>query len=200
MIVEKFVKIISFVTIPLMGLLALLSQPIIEFCYGSNWLPSVPYFKVLCVAGIAISLQGVNFYAVAAIGRSKSLFWWTLFKRAGGIVLILVGLIWGMPGLLAGVVGGSFLILAVNAYQVQMYIGYRVFRQFTSILLIGIGTVVAYFVADNAYGFISNHLVAYAAATVTFIAIVVIYYSLTCRSLVNESKNIIITVFNRKHD
>lgn len=198
-IVKKFVKIISFVTIPLMGFLALLGRPIIEFCYGSHWLQSVPYFQVLCLAGIAISLQGVNYYAVAAVGKTKALFGWTLVKRIGGIVLILVGLIWGMPGLLAGVVAGSYLILIVNAIQVQIYIGYKVLRQMGSILYIGMGTLAGLCCAFGASRmFDLNSTLTYLLESAVFIAAVSIFYALTCRKLSAEVVDVAKSVIKRR--
>ena len=133
-VMRKLVKMIAFVSFPLMILLAITGEQIITICYGDQWQESVPYFRILCFAGIAICLQGVNFYAVAAIGKSKSIFTWTLIKRTVGIALMLIGLHWGIYGLLFGVVAASYFILLANAIQVQQYIRYTLWRQFKDVM------------------------------------------------------------------
>ncbi len=128
--IKKFLGILAFFTFPVMIMLIILAKPVFLLLYSERWLDSVPYFQVLCCAGVAMCLQGINYYAVAAIGRSSAMFRATLFKRGVGLLLIIVGLLlWGMKGLLLGVVMSSFIIYFVNAYLVHIYIGYKIQRQ-----------------------------------------------------------------------
>lgn len=118
-----------------MFLLILLAKPIFVLLYSDRWLNSVPYFQILCLAGIAICLQGVNYQAIAAVGRSKAMFSWTIIKRAIGLALIVGGLAaFGIKGLLVGMVMQSWLIYLINAYQVHKYIGYKLFDQLLDLL------------------------------------------------------------------
>lgn len=129
LIMRKLVKMIAFVSFPIMILLAIVGEQVIMLCYGDQWIPSVPHFQILCFAGIAICLQGINYYAVAAIGKSKSVFIWTLVKRGVSILLIFIGLNWGIYGLLVGVVSGSYFILFANAWQVHKFLRYTIWKQ-----------------------------------------------------------------------
>ncbi len=55
-----YLKTLSYACIivwPALGMLAVLSQPVIVLCFGKQWLPSVPVSQVLCL-GVAISLIG----------------------------------------------------------------------------------------------------------------------------------------------
>ena len=114
-----------------MLLLILLAKPIIIILYSERWLPCVPYFRILCLAGIAISLQNINYFAVAAIGKSKQLLAWTFVKRGLGLAFVVGGLwIYGIYGLLIGSVVTSWLIYFINAGLVSKYIGYTIRRQF----------------------------------------------------------------------
>lgn len=128
---RKFIGVLAYITIPLMLLLMLLAKPVFVLLYSDRWLQSVPYFQILCLAGIAISLQGINLYAIAAIGKSKVMFKWTLFKRIMGLCLIIGGLaVFGMKGLLVGMVLTSYMIYFVNACLVSKHIGYTNWQQF----------------------------------------------------------------------
>ena len=129
-VIKRITSTIAFITFPMMFLLILLAKPIFVLLYSERWLNSVPFFQVLCVAGIAICLQGVNFQAIAAIGKSKVMFRWTIIKRGVGICLVVGGLAaFGINGLLAGMVIQSWFIYLVNAYLVDKYVGYQFFSQ-----------------------------------------------------------------------
>ncbi|MDE7159358.1 MAG: lipopolysaccharide biosynthesis protein [Muribaculaceae bacterium] len=128
-VVRKFVKMISFVSFPIIMCLAVAGRQIIPLCYGDKWMQSVPYFQILCFAGLAICMQYVNYSAVVAIGRSSAMFRWTLIKRGIGLSLVLLGLIWGIYGVLVGVAASSYVILICNAWQVQYFLRYTLWRQ-----------------------------------------------------------------------
>lgn len=124
-ILSRFNSALAYITFPVMLILILLAKPIILIVYSAKWLASVPYFQILCVAGVAVCLQGINYYAIAAIGESKMLMWWTIVKRTVGLILIVSGLIlFGMTGLLIGMVLSAYFIYLVNAYLVDKNIGY----------------------------------------------------------------------------
>lgn len=147
-VIKKLTLSISYVTFPMMLLFILLAKPIFVLLYSERWLDSVPYFQILCIAGIAICLQGVNYQAIAAIGKSKAMFSWTLVKRAIGLALIVGGLAtFGIKGLLVGMAMQSWLIYLINAYQVHKYIGYKLFIQFLDILPVLVLAFVSFAVA-----------------------------------------------------
>lgn len=142
---KKFTSVLAFVTFPTLALLALVAKPIFVLLYSVKWLPSVPYFQLLCVAGFAICLQGINYYATAALGKSRAVFHWTLVKRILGIILLIVGLyFWGIYGLLAASVITSWLIYLINAFLVQKYLGYTLGRQLMDLMPIFLITILAF--------------------------------------------------------
>lgn len=124
---------LAFICFPLMVLLIVIAEPLIIFLFSDRWVESIPYFQILCVAGIAISLQGINYNVVAAIGKSKVLFKWTIIKRVIGLCCIFIGLLFGMNGLLWGMVVGSYIIYIVNVFVASKYIGYSLKNQFVDI-------------------------------------------------------------------
>lgn len=143
-VIKKLTLSIAYITFPMMLLLILLAKPVIVLLYSERWLDSVPYFQILCVAGIAICLQGVNYQAIAAIGKSKAMFGWTLVKRTIGLMLIVGGLAtFGIKGLLVGMVMQSWLIYLINAYQVHKYIGYTLSKQMIDLLPILLISIVS---------------------------------------------------------
>ena len=137
------VRIISFVTFPLMILLVLIAEPLIRFLYGHKWDAAVPYFQILCVGGLFACLQNINYYAVAAQGKSNVLFAWSFYKWSMLLLLLLVGMHWGMNGILWGMVISSLNIYLVNAGLVSKYVSFSLWRQLKDILPIAVVALVA---------------------------------------------------------
>ena len=107
----------------------------------------MPYFQILCMGGIAVCLQSVNTQSIAAIGKSKTMFWWTLVKRTTGSTLVIGGLfLWGMKGLMIGVLLYTWFCYFVNIGLVSKHIGYHWNQQLLNLLPIGIACVIISFV------------------------------------------------------
>ncbi len=149
--IKKLTCNIAYLTFPLMFLMILEAKPLFVLLYSEKWLPSVPYFQILCLAGIAGCLQFANNQAIAAVGKSREMFYWTILKRIVGIAMIVGGLaLFGMKGLLAGMVLQIWFMYLINVYLVSKHIGYGFWRQLRDllpILLLSITSfIIAYFV------------------------------------------------------
>lgn len=143
-IIKQLTITLSFLTFPLMFILLLCAKPIFIILYSERWLDSVPYFQVLCIAGLAYCLQSVNYQSISAIGKSKALFVGTFIKRAMGIAFVVTGLlVAGMKGLLVGMVVNTWFSYAVNIGMVSKYIGYKWWRQLLDIMPVMIVSIIA---------------------------------------------------------
>ena len=141
---KRLTMTISYLTFPLMFILLLCAKPIFVLLYSDRWLQSVPYFQVLCVSGLAYCMQAVNLQTISAIGKSRTMFSWTLLKRTIGVGFIVGGLfLFGMKGLLAGVVFNSWFSYFVNIGLVSKHIGYKWHRQVRDLLPVGIASLIA---------------------------------------------------------
>jgi O-antigen/teichoic acid export membrane protein len=142
--IRRLTMTIAYITFPLLFVLLLTAKPIFLLLYSDRWLASVPYFQVLCFAGMGACLMSVNTQPIAAIGKSKLMFTWTLVKRAIGITAIVGGLfLFGMKGLLGGVIFNCWFSYFVNIGLVSKHIGYKWIRQIVDLLPIGIVSAVA---------------------------------------------------------
>ena len=142
--IKRLTMTLAYITFPLMFILLLCAKPIFVLLYSDRWLQSVPYFQVLCFAGLAICLQAINLQAISAIGKSKTMFVWTLLKCAIGISAIVLGLLFfGMKGLLAGVVINAWFSYFVNINLISKHVGYKSWRQIGDLLPIVLVSVIA---------------------------------------------------------
>lgn len=143
-IIKRITMTIAYFLFPLLFVLLLIAKPVFLLLYSDRWLASVPYFQVLCLAGMGASLTAVNTQAIAAIGKSKVMFVWTVVKRVIGISAIVGGLLWfGMKGLLIGVVFNNWFSYFVNIYLVSKYVGYKFWSQILDLLPVAVTSLVA---------------------------------------------------------
>lgn len=169
------VRIISFATFPLMMLLILIAEPLITFLYGHKWDAAVPYFQVLCVGGLFACLQNINYYAVAAQGKSRILFACSFYKWGMLLFLLLVGMHWGMFGILWGMVISSLNIYLVNAVLVAKYTSYTLWSQLKEIFPIAAISVLTGFIVFmansyyNIYWALNIFLYGFVLCSLTFL-------------------------------
>ena len=148
--VKRITSTLAYITVPVLSILILIAEPLIVLLYSDRWLPSVPYFQILCFGGMAGCLLSVNQQTIAAIGKSRVFFVWTIIKDSVGIVSQIVGIIiWGIWGLLAGKVFASWFSYIVNISLVSKHVGYKNYQQLKDLaptfIVAGIGMVVSYF-------------------------------------------------------
>ena len=172
--IRRLTMTLAYITFPLMFILLLCAKPIFVLLYSDRWLNSVPYFQVLCIAGLASCLISVNTQPIAAIGKSKAMFVWTVIKRLLGIGFVVGGLfLWRMKGLLAGVLLNTWFSYFVNIYMVSKYIGYKWTSQLIDLLPVTIASIIAA-VASYAIGYFLN-LELYPDGIVKFLSYAIIY-------------------------
>ena len=129
MAVRKSLRCMNFVNFPLMILLIVVAEPLIVLLFSDKWLPSVPYFRILCLIGLVNCLQSVNYQVVCAVGRSKEIFKWNIVKRIVGIGMILTGMNWGIEGIMYGMVCSMYFTYVVNALVAKPTTGYTIQMQ-----------------------------------------------------------------------
>ncbi len=145
--IKRLTMSLSYVTFPLMFILILTAKPLFILLYSDRWVQSIPYFQALCIVGLSSCLQAVNTQPIAAIGKSKEMFLWSLAKRTVGLVFMIGGLFWyGMKGFLAGVIIYNWVCYFVNIGLVSKYIGYKWTRQLLDLMPVTVVSVLAFIV------------------------------------------------------
>jgi O-antigen/teichoic acid export membrane protein len=188
-IIRQLTMSLAYITFPLMFIMLLCAKPIFVILYSKRWLDSVPYFQVLCIAGLAYCLQSVNYQSISAIGKSKTLFVWTLVKRTMGIAFVVIGLlVAGMKGLLVGMVINTWFSYAVNIGMVSKYISYKWWAQLKDIMPIMLVSILSTLVSYGACSFFSLSM--YVDSIVKIAVYVLVYMGWTYIFKPEASRNI----------
>lgn len=193
------IQFISFVTFPIIALLFVIASPLINLLYGEQWVDAIPLFRILCFAGLFVSLQDVNYYIVAAVGKSKLLFNYNIIKRLVGISLICIGMFWGINGVMVGMVLNSLFIFMVNAVIASKYSTYKINEQIKDIVAaivtpVIVAVIVSFMVAKITFRFdVYELLFGLIAFLFLFVALQLIFcrervkvYCMFCKSILRK--------------
>lgn len=152
--IKRMTSTVAYATFPVMFMMILVAKPLFILLYSDRWLQSIPYFQVLCIAGLAACLQSINLQAVAAVGKSKTMFTRTVLKRVVGSCAMIGGLfLFGMKGLLIGVIINAWFSYLVNILMVSKHIGYKSIHQLMDIFPIAFAAALSSGIAYLAIDF-----------------------------------------------
>lgn len=133
---RQHTQMIAFLIFPLLTILIIIAEPLILFLFGPKWVDSIIYFQMLCIGGFFCSLQYFNYQAVAAIGKSRVLFYAGIVKSCFLIVSIMISVRINMESVLIAMILSNIVNYLVNAIIAQIYIKYSVWQQIVDVLQI----------------------------------------------------------------
>lgn len=191
---KRLTTLLAFVSFPLMFVLILVAEPLFLVLYSDKWLSSVPYFQLLCIAGLATCMQSVNAQSIAAIGKSKVMFRWTIVKQLFGLTMIVGGLLqWGMKGMLVGMVVRSWFVYIVNASLVSKHVGYKLKNQITDLFPILLVSIISYLIAIGVMHVLPINI--YVKGILSFIIFFISYLAIN-RIFKTEYMNNVMAIWN----
>jgi len=126
---RKLIKLLVFINFPLMIGLAIMADPLLVVVLGDKWEPSVPYFQLLCIAGMIYTLHSSNLNILKVKGRSDLFLYLEIIKKAIVVLAIIIGLKWGIIGLIIGQIFTSFISFFINAFYTGKLISYTISNQ-----------------------------------------------------------------------
>lgn len=91
---------------------------IIAIALGDQWLASVPIFQILLVAGLFQTAGYATYWAFLAKGLTRSNLHYALLSRPLMVVIIVLGVFWGVNGVAAGYALGSFLLWPLGLWWI----------------------------------------------------------------------------------
>lgn len=130
---RKLIKLMVFINFPLMLGLAVVAEPLLVLILGEKWLPSVPYFQLLCIAGMIYTLHASNLNILKVKGRSDLFLYLEIIKKTIVVIAIFIGLNWGIIGLIVGQICTSFISFFINAFYTGKLIYYTIPNQLKDI-------------------------------------------------------------------
>lgn len=97
---KKNIKSIQYINLPMMLLLMVIAEPLIELLYGERWIACVPYFQILCVSRLLGVIVPLNMSIISAKGKGKLYLITQLIKSVFSIIVIVLSVHHGIYALM----------------------------------------------------------------------------------------------------
>jgi O-antigen/teichoic acid export membrane protein len=131
---KKLMHQVLFWLAPVMGLGIITGEQLFRMVFTEKWLPAVPMFQILCLAGVLYPLHSYNLNILKANGRSDLFLRLEVVKKMIGLIVMIGSLPFGIMGLIWGQVLFSGLVLYVNGFFSGRLIGYSISAQLKDLL------------------------------------------------------------------
>lgn len=147
--VRKFNQHSMFFIAPIAAIFFVIAKPFFLILLTEKWLPMVPYFQLLLIAGALYPLHMVNVQVLSAQGKMKLSFNISMIKNIFRVLNIIIMYRFGIINIIYGEIVCSFLALIINTFYTKRLVDYGMFEQLkdisvillTSIVLTGIGVL-----------------------------------------------------------
>ncbi|MGV3706715.1 MAG: lipopolysaccharide biosynthesis protein [Arcticibacter sp.] len=133
-IYQRVLKQVVFWNAPILIFLCIIADPLFRMLLTEKWLPAVPYFRILCIAGIMYPLHSYNLNILKVKGRSDLFLKLEVIKKLTCVVGIMSVIPFGIYGLLYFQLGYSFFGYYVNTIYSGKIIDYSIVEQIQDLL------------------------------------------------------------------
>ncbi len=131
---KRVMQQVLFWVAPLMIYCCLVAKPVFSWLLTEKWLPAVPYFQILCIAGILFPLHVYNLNILNVKGRSDLFLKLEVVKKLMITILIICAMPFGIYGLLYSQVISTVLAFLINSFYSGKIINYPTMEQIKDIL------------------------------------------------------------------
>ena len=123
-VVAKLIKSIAFLSFPIAFILILIAEPLFATLFGDKWLPSVPYFQILCIGGAVSPFTFILNELFIAKERADFFLSVEIVKRIILVALIIGFFKQGITGLAVSWVVYMYVTLIISLFLSKKLIGY----------------------------------------------------------------------------
>lgn len=131
---RKIMRLVIFIIAPVLTIMVVVAEPLFRFLFTDKWLPAVPYFRVLSVAGLLYPIHAYNLHILQIKGRSDLFLRLEIIKKVLLVVVISISVNFGMLGLVWGQAASSFIALFINMHYTGKFLHYHAWDQFKDLL------------------------------------------------------------------
>ena len=131
---KKLMQQVLFWIAPTLVILVVIAEPLFRFLLTEKWLPAVPYFQILCVAGIMYPLQAYNLNILKVKGRSDLYMRLSIIRKIFFTIGVFCAVPFGIYGLLCFQVISTFIGFVSNTWYSGRLINYPMKEQLRDVV------------------------------------------------------------------
>jgi len=163
---------------PLMITLCVVATPLFRLVLTEKWLPAVPYFQILTIAGILYPMNQYNLNIIWVKGRSDLLLKLNIWEKVILTFIIAITLPFGITAMVVGKSVYSIIALFINSHYSGKFIQYSLLNQLKDIspvLLLSVIVGMASWFVNSLLGDMHD----WSRITVIFLISVGLYFGLS---------------------
>lgn len=131
---KRITSIVFFIVTPVMSFLILYAEPLYRIVLTEKWLPSVPFFQILCISAIFYPQSMYNLNVITAKGYSGLHFKLEVIKKGLSLFALLLIIPFGMWGVVAAQALSMLIGFCVNATYSGRMMNYLIKEQLGDIV------------------------------------------------------------------
>lgn len=125
----QLMRIVVFVVTPILIYLGIVAEPLFRWLLTEKWLPAVPYFQLLIIAGVFFPIQKYNLNICQLKGRSDIVLRLSVLQNSLFVMGGLTAIPFGIYGLLYSLIFINIFTTLINAFFSGRLIGYTLRSQ-----------------------------------------------------------------------
>lgn len=131
---KEIMQLVVFIIAPVLVIMSVLAEPLFRFLFTEKWLPAVPYFQVLCLAGILFPIHSYNLNILNVKGRSDLFLRLEIIKKVLVLAVVAISINFGVIGLVWGQLSTSILAFFINSHYSGKFLKYNALEQAKDVL------------------------------------------------------------------
>lgn len=122
--VRRSIKTSTFVIFPLVVILGVLAEPLIQTLLTDKWLGAVPYVRIFCCAYLVMPMQIANLEAIKSLGYSSTTLKLELCKKGVELLILALTIPISVQFIAWGIVLYNCITLVMNVYPNAKLLSY----------------------------------------------------------------------------
>jgi O-antigen/teichoic acid export membrane protein len=187
----RILRVIAFITFPLMTLLFVTADDLIAIMYGKGWAAAVPIFRILCIAGIYQGVYSAAGQVFTASGRTDRMLWSGIVYAMILSISFFIGVRWQSTGVAwAFVVVSTALLLPYLKYTyatVDQRLGpvlMALWPMLAASILMGVGCAIVVGTVARDWPAIPRFGIAAATSAIIYLGVLFVFWRGHLRDLV----------------
>lgn len=141
---RQVVMVVAFALFPAMAGMIAVAQDLFTVLIGEKWMPTVPYFRVVCLAGFFYPIAIVAYNVLKVKSNGKIIVRLEVVKRIIMTGILVLTIIHGVMAVVWGLVGMSFLEMCLNVGAARRFTTLTIRRMLRTLLPVGLVTMAMY--------------------------------------------------------
>ena len=121
---RRAIKIGTFLMMPFMAGIIVCADPVIRLFFNENWIPCIPYLRILCIAYAFMPIHTANLNAIKAIGKSDIYLKLEIIKKFVDFTSIITTMFISVKAMVYGMLVASVISQVINAWPNKKLLGY----------------------------------------------------------------------------